>query len=196
MIISCLSRISNFDMSEQSTKLGLLDRFRAKLKPKGKDSTKPGTEVTLPSNQGPQSGEGATSLRSIENGKDVVSVSVGKMSLDESVEGDTEERMPRNLWKNAFEKLGKSQKDILQQLKAATKNEQLSDATVVTAVIDQTKERYATYMKGGKISSRGEGKDEIDIRGKAYKILDSALSFQTLVADIAVFDPTGHGNTL
>ncbi|KAF4632696.1 hypothetical protein G7Y89_g5433 [Cudoniella acicularis] len=72
--------------------------------------------------------------------------------------------------------------------KPKTQVQHVPKATCKTGkVIEQTKDKYAEYKKGGKVG-------DIDVRGKAYKILDYALRFQNLIGDGVKFDPTGHGS--
>lgn len=61
-------------------------------------------------------------------------------------------------------------------------------------MIKQTKDKYTEYKKGGWGINRGEGKNDINIRDIAYKILTSPLSFKGVIDSVVSFDPPGHGN--
>jgi hypothetical protein len=157
-----------------------------------------GTGTTLPSDPDVQkrkdSKEHASHQSILGTGEIIVSDSPEAVNPAVRVQGGVNDHARRDLWKAAFEKLDDSQKRILQVPTTGIEGEQSPSATIINQVIEQTKGKYDEYKKGGfKIKGRN-GKSDINVRDKAYKILDSALSFQSLVGAAVTFDPTGHGS--
>lgn len=87
----------------------------------------------------------------------------------------------RNLWQEAFAKLDDVQRDLLSSI------EERQGPSVVQSVADKTEEQYRESHKGG-----CEGKNHINLRAAAEKILSSVLRSKKLIDAGVSFDPTGH----
>ncbi len=66
---------------------------------------------------------------------------------------------------------------------------------MVEHIIQQTEKVYEDYKKKGLRIQRGKGKDEINIREEAKKILSATLDVKSLIDSAVRSDPTGHAST-
>jgi hypothetical protein len=176
------------------TKRKRLGKLLLKLLPHGKISQENGTGTILQPDQDPQNQkEQASGSSIVRTDEEIADNNTASADFLVGGNGSVKNHVKRDLWEEAFQGLDESQKKILKVLRADIKDKQSPNTRIVDEVIKQTKEKYAEYKEGGMIR-RSEGKSDIDVRDKAYKILDSALSFQSLVGAAVKFDPTGHGN--
>ena len=93
-----------------------------------------------------------------------------------------------DLWKEAFDGLNEEQKKLVTQ----GQSQAGSTTDAINGVIDHTKEKYTEWQKSGLKVKRKNGED-IDVRAVTEKVLNAALQAQSLIANIAAFDPTGKG---
>ena len=105
------------------------------------------------------------------------------------------EKQPRkDLWLAAFEQLESSKKEVLESL-LPTSGQAHTSRNAVGLVIRETEQAYETYKSKGWHIRRRNGKDDINVRDEAKKILSAALAFKSLIGSAVAFDPTGHAST-
>jgi len=109
-----------------------------------------------------------------------------------NVQGEKQTR--RDLWSAAFEQLDSSKRKTLEDSSTSVGQSDTS-VSVVEYVIQQTEEAYEDYKKKGWRVQRGKGKDEINVRDEAKKILSATLDVKSLIDSAVRSDPTGYAST-
>ena len=109
---------------------------------------------------------------------------------------------PKDLWQIAYNKLSHEDQQILSadrpSLQSNPTIEHGKDTEILgklDEVIQLTKQQYENYRSGGLKITQGSGKEEINIRDTAHRILDATLSFKDIINAIAAFDPTSHASS-
>lgn len=109
---------------------------------------------------------------------------------------------PKDLWQIAYEKLSNEDQQFLSAYQLSSESNQMIDygkdtrtLRILEEVIRLTKQQYEDYRNGGFKITRASGKEEINIRDTAHKILDATLSFKDIISAIAAFDPTNHASS-
>ncbi len=105
-----------------------------------------------------------------------------------------EKRPSRDLWSLAFEQLDSSKRKTLEDSSTSV-GQSGTIVSVVEHIIQQTEKVYEDYKKKGLRIQRGKGKDEINIREEAKKILSATLDVKSLIDSAVRSDPTGHAST-
>jgi len=108
------------------------------------------------------------------------------------VQGEKQTR--RDLWSAAFEQLDSSKRKTLEDSSTSV-GQSGTSVSVVEHIIQQTEKVYEDYKKKGLRIQRGKGKDEINIREEAKKILSATLDVKSLIDSAVRSDPTGHAST-
>lgn len=98
-----------------------------------------------------------------------------------------EKPAPRDLWKEAYDNLDPSRKPYV-----AANGVSATDA--IDQVVEDTKDKYAEWKKGGLKIHQKNG-DDIDIGDYAEKILGAALKASEVISFAVSFDPTGHASS-
>lgn len=109
---------------------------------------------------------------------------------------------PKDLWQIAYKKLSHEDQQILSadrpSLQSTPTTEHGKDTEILgklDEVIQLTKQQYENYRSRGLKITQGSGKEEINIRDIAHRILDDTLSFKDIISAIAAFDPTNHASS-
>ena len=100
----------------------------------------------------------------------------------------------KDLWSSAFEQLESSKQKILSDPSDPVGHNR-SHVNTVELVIEQTHDAHEDCKKKGWRIRKGRGKDEINIRDQAKKLLGAALEFKSVIDSAVAFDPTGHAST-
>lgn len=100
----------------------------------------------------------------------------------------THDHNAMGLWQMAYDELTESDRNTLAALLPAT----TTKAQDVSG--ERTKEILDGVVKATEAQYREKGGKD-GIRATAHKILNSALSFQDVVSNIAKFDPTGYASS-
>ena len=108
------------------------------------------------------------------------------------VEGDGQTR--RDLWSAAFEQLDSSKRKTLEDSSTSV-GQSGTSVSVIEHVIQQTEKAYKDYKEKGWRVRRGKGKEEINVRDEAKKILSATLDVKSLIDSAVRSDPTGHAST-
>ena len=109
---------------------------------------------------------------------------------------------PKDLWQIAYEKLSNEDQQLLSADRPSLQSSQMVDhrkdartLRKLEEVIQLTEQQYKDYRNGGLKITQGSGKEDINIRDIAHRILDATLSFKDIISAIAVFDPTSHASS-
>jgi len=109
---------------------------------------------------------------------------------------------PEDLWQIAYKKLSDEDQQLLLTDRPSSQSSQMVDQgkdartlRKLEEVIQLTEQQYKDYQNGGLKIRRGSGKDDINIRDIAHRILDATLSFKDIISAIAAIDPTGHASS-
>lgn len=109
---------------------------------------------------------------------------------------------PKDLWQIAYEKLSDEDQQLLSADQPSSQSNQVADHRKdartlgrLEEVIRLTEQQYEDYQNGGWKIKQGSGKEDINIRNTAHKILDATLSFKDIISAIAAFDPTNHASS-
>lgn len=110
---------------------------------------------------------------------------------------------PKDLWQIAFEKLSNEDRQLLSANQLSSQSNQAIDPgkdnktlRKLEEVIWLTEQQYEDFQGGGLKIRRGSGKEDINIRDTAHRILDATLSFKDIISAIAAFDPTNHASSV
>ncbi|RAH54376.1 WD40 repeat-like protein [Aspergillus piperis CBS 112811] len=121
---------------------------------------------------------------------------VQKSGKSPEIEQQSGDMKVTDLWQIAYEELSPADKGVLAGMQQIEKPSIQRSKTlqIVDDVIEATKRQYEEYQKGGLKIRKGAGKDDINIRDVAHKILNATLSFRGIANVLVAGDQTGSAS--
>lgn len=134
---------------------------------------------------------GSSSVRSVDTRDQAPPIDAGVLEARSKVVG--EKHKSRDLWSAAFEHLDISKRKALEDSSSSVEQSDTS-VSVVEHIIQQTQEAYENYKRKGWRIRKGKGKDEINVRDEAKKLLSGTLDVKSIIDSAVRSEPTGYAS--